>query len=125
MILIVDSWAWLAATESEEIADKSLKYINDRKNLLYTTYLNIYEVYYRIKEQSNEEEARKFVESIKNRAIIMNIDEELSLLAGNIHLNEKMSAVDAFVYAAAIKVDGKVLTGDPHFKGKESVIFIE
>ncbi len=62
---------------------------------------------------------------VKNKATVLNITEEIAKLAGDIHLKEKMGVVDAFVYAFAIKNNGKVLTGDPHFKGKENVIFIE
>ncbi len=125
MILIVDSWAWLATTEEGKIADKSLEYIDNEKNILFTTVLNVYEVYYRLKENSNEEEARAFIATIKNRATVVTIDEDIAILAGDIHLKEKLSSIDAFVYATAIKLDAKVITGDPHFKGKERTIFID
>lgn len=125
MILIVDSWAWLATTDDTKSADIVFSYLENKENKIYTTVLNLYEIYYRVKEKSNEVEANQFIESIRTKAIILNIDETLALLAGRIHLKEKLSAVDAFVYATALKLDGNILTGDPHFKGKERVIFID
>ena len=124
MILIVDSWAWLALSEEPKIADKALNHIEDENNQIFTTLLNIYEVYYRIKEKTNHEEAVQYIESIKKMARIAQIDLEVTFLAGDVHLKEKLSVVDAFVYATAIKLNGIVLTGDPHFKGKKNVIFI-
>lgn len=124
MILIVDSWAWLATTEEDEIAEKALRHINNKNNKLLTTMLNIAEIYYRIKERSSEEEAREFIESIKKNATIAEIDEECAFLAGDLHLSEKLPLVDAFVYATALKRGGYVLTGDPHFKNKKNVIYV-
>ena len=124
MILIVDSWAWLSLTEETDIAELSFQYIKDKKNKIYTTHLNIYEIFYRVKEKSNDEEAREFVESVKKSADIIEIDEEISLLAGDLHLTDKLSVVDAFVYATAIKHGAQVLTGDPHFKNKKNVIYL-
>ncbi|MEK6981769.1 MAG: type II toxin-antitoxin system VapC family toxin [Candidatus Micrarchaeota archaeon] len=125
MILIVDSWAWLATGEEGRHADESIELISNKKNEILTTMLNIYEVYYRVTQAYGEEKARKFIESIKQRARIVEVDEELTFLAANLHLKEKLSVIDAFVYATALKENGQVLTGDPHFKGKEMVIFIE
>ena len=124
MILIVDSWAWLAITEEDEIAERALRHINNKNNKLITTILNISDIYYRIKEKTGEEEAREFIESIKKNTTIAEIDEESAFLAGDLHLKEKLPLVDAFVYATALKRDGFVLTGDPHFKNKKNIIYI-
>jgi len=124
MILIVDSWAWLAITEEDELAERVLRHINNKNNKIFTTLLNISEIYYRIKERSSEEGAREFIESIKKNATITEMDEEIAFLAGDLHLNEKLPLVDAFVYATALKCGGYVLTGDPHFKNKKNVVYI-
>ncbi len=124
MILIVDSWAWLAIAAEDKISEKVLKHIENQQAELWTTNLNLYEVYYRIKQKSSADEAIQFIELIKTKAKIMNTD-EITILAAETHLQEKLAAIDAFVYAAAIKLKGKVLTGDPHFKGKERSIFLE
>ncbi len=123
MIIIIDSWAWLAVTE-DKFADLILKYLNDRSNKIYTTVLNLYELYYIVKQKSSEETARQFIESVKNKSEVLPIDEDLAILSSEVHLKDHLSAIDSFVYAAALKSGGSVLTGDPHFKGKTSVIFI-
>jgi len=125
MILIVDSWAWLASGEEGRIADRCLKYLNDKNNGIFTTVLNLYEIYYRVRDGYGEEQAAEFIESVKNRATVMDIDSDLALAASKVHIREKLPAIDSFVYAASLKLNAKILTGDPHFKGKENVIFIE
>ena len=59
----------------------------------------------------------------------MNLNSETSILAGQIHFEEKkknkdFGMLDAFVVAAAKKLNAKILTGDNDFKHfKEAVIF--
>ncbi len=35
-----------------------------------------------------------------------------------------LHATDALIYATAVNHDCKLLTGDPHFKGKPGVIYV-
>ena len=124
MILVFDSWAWLSVAEGDKACEAVLNHLNGRQNEVFTTALNLYEVQYILRERVGQNAALEFIESIKSKAKIIDIDAETASLAADIHLAEKLSSVDAFVYAAAVKLGGKVLTGDPHFKGKEFAIFL-
>ncbi len=124
MILIVDSWAWLAILEENKQSEEVLGYLLDKQNKIITTTLNLYEVYYRLKEKRSVEEAIAFLATIKQIAKVSEIDEELAISAANSHLNEKLPAIDSFVYATANRYAGHVLTGDPHFKNKRDVIYL-
>lgn len=78
-----------------------------------------------MKRIREEDEVVGYVETIKRLCSIIHVDEKLTFLAADTHISEKLPAIDAFVYATAIQLGGKVLTGDPHFKGKERVVFID
>ncbi len=65
---------------------------------------------------------------INSISIIINVSHEISVLAGRIHYESKkknrdFGMLDAFVAAAARKIDAKILTGDDDFKHfKEAVL---
>ena len=63
--------------------------------------------------------------SIKDNSTVLTLGDDLAIEAAKLHLSEKLASIDAFVYAAANKIHGQVLTGDLHFKGTKNVIFIE
>ena len=93
-------------------------------NELYTSILNLYEIFYSLKREREEDQVIGYIETIKSMCNIALVDERVAFLAADIHTDEKLPAIDSFVYATAILLGGKVLTGDPHFKGKERVVFI-
>ena len=125
MNLIVDSWAWIAVFESSAKAEQASSYLSGRGDNLFANVLTLYEVYYKLYDRKGKLFAAEAIASIERAASVIQIDKELSILAARVHLTEKLSALDAFAYATAIKLDGKVLTGDKDFKGKEKVLFIE
>ena len=53
------------------------------------------------------------------------IDQNNSLASDSNPGTEALPAIDAFVYATALRNNGYTLTGDSHFKNKKNVIFIE
>ena len=60
---------------------------------------------------------------------IINVDADISREADIIHsemrkIKKDFSLVDAYVLATARKMNSKILTGDPHFKGVKETIFI-
>ncbi len=127
MDILVDSWSWLNLLEDQNdpCYRKTIKFLDNSDNSLYTTILNIYEVYYRAIDRIGDEAATEFIVSIKDRAKVVFIDEALAMSAAKIHKTEKLSSIDAFGYAAAMNLGAQLLTGDPDFKGKKNVIFID
>ncbi len=66
---------------------------------------------------------------IRSRTTVVGIDGPLAEAAGEINFAEKKAArdwgmLDSFVYAVARAKGAKVLTGDPHFKRLDDVIYI-
>ncbi len=125
MKLVVDSWAWLALTEDEKTSKKVLDLIENKENEIFTTTLSAFEVIYRLEEKlSNRGKALEFFESMKLKSKIIEIDENLAIIASEVRKKEKLAAMDSFVYATAIKLNAHILTGDNDFKGKTRVIML-
>jgi len=66
---------------------------------------------------------------IKNRSTIVNIDADIAEKAGEINFKHKKqvkdwSILDSLVYATAIIKKAQIITGDPHFKNLQNVIYI-
>lgn len=59
-----------------------------------------------------------------DKSIIVPLEFENAKKVGELVAREKLHFADALVYAFATK-EKPVLTGDPHFKGKANVQFIE
>ncbi|MBI3588406.1 PIN domain-containing protein [Candidatus Micrarchaeota archaeon] len=121
--LVIDSWAWIeflkgnakGAAVKNAIAGADLA----------TVSTNLYEVLYRTSEDEGEpaaEKARLFIES---HSQIIPVDGNLAYAAVRVRREEKLHALDAFAYAAARQWGAKLLTGDPHFRGKRDIQFIE
>jgi hypothetical protein len=61
---------------------------------------------------------------------IIKLDEQISKQAGLFHFKMRQTSkdfgiADAFILAAANKLEAKIITGDPHFKGLKNAIMIK
>jgi predicted nucleic acid-binding protein len=64
---------------------------------------------------------------IRQRSMILPLDEPIALLAGEIRANvpvQGMGLVDCILLAASRLYSAKVVTGDPHFRGLAEAEFI-
>lgn len=123
MNILIDSWAWIEIFENTEKTAKVLSLIKNPENLVRTTSLNAYEVWYEIVKRAGRQEAASWIATMNQHAHILPIDQSLAIKAGDIRLQEGLSAVDSFVYAAALATNSYVVTGDrKHFGGKKNVI---
>ena len=71
----------------------------------------------------------KILTYVKSRTTVVGIDTTVAELAGNLNFLRKKKTkdwgmLDSFVYATSRLYNGKVLTGDPHFKHLKKVIYI-
>ena len=66
---------------------------------------------------------------VKDNSALLPLDANLAELSGTIYHNMRKNMkdwpiADAVVLASAQSCNAKVLTGDPHFKSMENVIFL-
>jgi|SRR3989344_3420887 len=124
MKILVDSYAWI------EYLDGSLKGKKVEQALenaeVYTIALTLAEVVSRAKRLHKDFNIA--FETISTLSKIIPIDAHISQEAGVFHASireriKDFGLVDSFIFVIAKKIDAKILTGDPHFKGfKEAVL---
>ncbi|MTI84217.1 MAG: type II toxin-antitoxin system VapC family toxin [Firmicutes bacterium] len=117
---VLDSYAVLAYLNDEpgaQILQNILKLAQQKQVVVYMSWVNLGEVYYRLQRLYGRQLARKSIEIIKSWPVsFLVVDEHNTLLAGDIKARFRLAYADAFAAAATIKNQGILLTGDPEFK---------
>lgn len=136
MILVFDSYAWIEYFLGSKLGERVLKLI-ERAELIYTPTVVLLEIankYFR--EGFNEESVKERINAIMNQSLIIPTEIDVLLLirkaqrilSGNVKKlgqKSKPSMIDYYLYALAMKIGAKIVTGDKHFKGLSNVIFLE
>lgn len=117
---IVDSHAWLNYLDSQS----SLKEPMD-SCILKTPQLVFAEVTRVLKRRKiSEKQINEALGVMSRKSIILDLPVEKAIQAGFFCEEEHMHLSDAIVYSYASEKE-PVLTGDPHFKGKKNVHFVD
>jgi PIN domain nuclease of toxin-antitoxin system len=124
--LVVDSWAWveyLRGSEIGQIVDMRISAAGE----LWTSAVSLTEVVSKYRREKLSEQVAIDAMSALSRFGIPSRDDAIE--AGRLHAEIKAKSAnfglaDAFVIHLARKVNGKVLTGDPDFKGIREAEFI-
>ena len=134
MKIVADAYAWieLFAGTRKGVFTKSKMEEADTVITPDTVLAEVARKY--IREGIREETARERLSTILEASEPAYIDDGVALEAANAYLQlvkrakdtglEKPSLFDALVLAIARKNDGKVLTGDEHFKGLPETLWI-
>ncbi len=112
---VIDSFAWMEFFKGTERGGKVKKIMEDDSIGKYTTTANYYEIHYRLTQEKGPGLRDEALAFIKANTRLLDITEEIASTAGEIRVNEGLSAVDAFTLAAARNLKSKVLTGDQDF----------
>ena len=124
----LDSYAWIAYFRNEKGADTVESYIERGDTA--TPIIAVAEIAAKLHQELPKklEEALLF---IKAKSTILDLSFDTAARAGGTReelreiTKKKVSLADAIIYETAKQYDTPVLTGDPHFKGLENVIYIE
>ncbi len=118
--LTVDSWAWLeyfegnpkvkTAIEESHLVTPSIVFAEVNKSLM--------------RKQTPEKKKQEYLNFISSKSIVLPLDQITATKAGEASHNEKLPLADAIIYAFTTQ-DAPLLTGDPHFKNKKNVEYIE
>lgn len=119
----LDSSIWLAhLVDASEVASALL----ESEEIIYCSILTLFEVKKKlITSRMNQEEVATAVRFIRQRAIIININEEIIDVAVDIAVAEGLSAIDSLLYASALSVNTIFVTADNDFRGLPQVQVIE
>jgi predicted nucleic acid-binding protein len=124
--LVVDSWAWVEYLRGSEIGQKVDTRISATGEL-WTTVVSLTEVVSKYRREKFSEQVAIDAISALSRFGVPSRDDAIE--AGKLHAEIKAKSpnfglADALVLQLARKVNGKVLTGDPDFKGIREAEFI-
>jgi predicted nucleic acid-binding protein len=118
---VFDSFAWVEYFAGTERGTKVKKIVDDSETI-YTPAICLTEIKAKyLREDRDPTERLKFISS---RSIILPIDKDIALKAGEVKINFKLHATDALIYACGILKKCEVVTGDPHFERLEGALFI-
>ncbi|MCX8183741.1 MAG: type II toxin-antitoxin system VapC family toxin [Crenarchaeota archaeon] len=129
MRYIVDSYAWIEYFMGTKEGEKA-KTIIEGLDEKFTPTICLAEVYAKTIRVEGEEMAEKQRVFIKERSIILPLDEKLAVEAAKIDVAMKRKVkgwglADSIVYATGLVKKAEIVTGDEHFKDLGNVFFIE
>jgi len=117
---IVDTYAWIAYFEGRKRFKEAIE-----ENELYTPSIVLAEISRILKRKRVPRDKRmKILEFIKERSLILSLDENNAVKAGETAEKEELYLIDGIIYSY-VDEHTYLLTGDRHFKNKSFVILIE
>lgn len=129
MTVLVDSWAWIEYFKGTLAGEKVKELLENSQDKIIVSTVNIAEVYNSfLRDYSypdNDRYAKASRSAMKQRSYICEVDEMIAVDSAKIKHEKKLGLGDSIIYATAKREEAKVMTGDPHFRGLNDVIFLE
>jgi len=117
---VLDTSALIAYIESEKGADKVEELLlAGKKNRcrLFVSFISLMEIYYIAWQERGEDAAKEVVMLVKSLSIeVVDSHDRLTLCAGRIKANHRLSLADALVAATAMEKDAILVHKDPEFE---------
>ena len=128
MRYIIDAWAWVEYLIGSNYGEKIRNIIENDENEIFTSSVTIAEVLSVVKrENRNFEEAYKIILSnSKAFDVTSEIVKETALIHAEAKKKIKdFGLADSFILSSSKRLNAKIITGDPHFKGFSNVLLIK
>ena len=127
MRVFIDSWAWIEYFIGSKYGEKVASIIENNENEIFTCVLNISEITSKIKREGFDFE--KCYKLVLSHSKVVNVNLEICKESGFVHAEMKkkirdFGLIDSFNLVLSKKINAKIVTGDPHFKGMKEVIFV-
>ena len=125
--IVIDAYAWVEYLDGTEKGVAVRKIIEDHENDVYTCAVTIAELVSKFSRKNTD--INIALNAIRTLSKIINIDAELSESAGKLHAEVRkrvkdFGLSDAYLLAAARKLQARILTGDAHFKNLKEAMMI-
>ncbi len=120
---LVDSSGWLEYLANGKNADFFAAVIEDTDKLI-VSIINVYEVFKRVLQQRDENSAIQAI-ALLHQGIVINVDNEIALMAAHISLKNNLPLADSIIYATAKKHNALLWTQDTDFTNLDNVQFVE
>ncbi len=124
MTVLIDSWAWVEFFAGSKTGESVKTYIMNETQEIIISSINLAEIYRLALDRFDEKAAEKRRSAMISRCYLIPVDEEIAINGARLRHGRDWGLVDALIYATAIQEGAEVLTGDPHFKELDNVIFL-
>ena len=116
----IDAYAWVEYLTGSEKGRKVADIVENPDNEIFTSPVTLAEVVSVAKREGRDYNAAFSI--VLNLSKLFEISGEVAMETGRLHAEIKkrirdFGLADAFVLLAAKKLNSKVVTGDPHFRG--------
>ncbi|MBS3052997.1 MAG: PIN domain-containing protein [Candidatus Aenigmarchaeota archaeon] len=108
-----------------EIFKGNVNYEEYSKSDIATSYFNLLELYYNLIKTYDKKIAMKFIETLKDFCVPINIDMIFDASTFKLNYPKKFSYADSIGYIIAKRLGLKFLTGDMQFKELDNVEFVK
>ena len=125
---IIDAYAWIEYLDGSTEGEKVKEILEESKNEAYTCAVTAAEVASKVKRSNMNVEVA--LNAIKMLSQIVDVDFIMAKNAGETHAKMRKKIKDfglgdCFVLECRNKIGGEIITGDPHFRDMDSVVFIK
>ena len=119
----LDSSAWLSYFFAE---NEELKGIIDGGSVLFTSVISLFEIKRKlIKEKIDMNKIHSTLSYIKEKSIIVRIEQDVCEKAAEISIKEKLHTTDSLIYTSSVINNCIFVTGDQDFKNIKEVLLIK
>lgn len=123
-MISVDSYGWIERFTNGPKAELYNQVIEKAApSEIVTSAIVLYEVYRKVKQTVNEQNALEAVAAI-SQTLIAPLDQSISLEAADYSLMLGLHMADAIVYATARHHDAELYTSDENLKGQKGVSYL-
>ncbi len=121
-MIVIDSSGWIEYFVDGPNADRYGRYLKRPTEILTPTIV-LYEVYKHAKRLVGEEAAIEAL-GLLYKTQILQLDDELALMAADVSLEHRLPMADAIVYATALRHEAGLVTSDADFRDLPGVTYI-
>ncbi len=119
---LVDTSGWIEYFFDDSNAKHFANVIEDTENLVISV-INQYEVFKKVLLVADEEKALRAIAQMKQGQVIQ-LTEEIALLAAKLSIEHKIPMADSMIYATGLSMEATVWTQDADFKDLPQVKYI-
>ncbi len=118
----LDSSAWLSYFYAENI---KIKTVVESDDFLLSSALSIFEIKLKmLKDKRQLSEIQQSLDFLKKRSLVLSVSEDVALNAVEISFKHSLHAIDALIYASAIKKNATLITLDNDFRRLDNVVIL-
>jgi len=121
-VIVVDSSGWLQFLTDGPLADQYASRLRQPAGVITPTII-LYEVYKHSKRLRGEEGALDAVAAMQKTRVV-ELNQELALVAADLSIEYKLPMADAIILATARLHDAELVTSDADFQGIPGVTYI-